>query len=267
MDSYSSRGVRKVTNIEELRIAFKQAVEISRTNTAVVEEFVEGRELTIDVYVEEGEAKLLCASELDKIGDQDRFVIYRTNYPAAVPDSVIEKVKDTAQKIADAFGLMNTPMLIQLITDGQNISVVEFCARTGGGDKFRLIKKVSGFDVVKAVVDLTLGIKPHVEQINIPQKYIVDEFLYCKPGRFDHLEGFEDALEKGLISEYFQLKTKGAECGEIRSSGDRAAYFTVETNSIEELKCKHKKVNEILRIVDDSGIDIMRHDLLEGFGI
>ena len=60
VDAYSSKGVRKVNNWEELKLAFDNAVEISRTNTAIVEEFVRGKEYTIDVYVEEGEAKVLC---------------------------------------------------------------------------------------------------------------------------------------------------------------------------------------------------------------
>lgn len=265
VDSYSSRGVRKVQNIDELRDAFDQAVEISRTNTAVVEEFVEGKELTVDVYVEEGVAHLLCVSELGKIGNEDRFVINRTNYPANVSGEVYGKVQDAAQKIATTFGLKNTPMLIQLITDGKTISVVEFCARTGGGDKFRLIEKVSGFDVVKAVVDLTLGEKPHVIPFEGEQKYIVNEFLYCKPGVFDHLEGFDEALEKGLITEYYQLKTKGAECGEIKSSGDRVAYFTIESDSWEELKTNHAETNKLIRVIDSEGRDFLRHDLVSTF--
>ena len=64
-------------------------------------------------------------------------------------------------------------------------------ARTGGGVKFRLIKKMTGFDVVKAVVDLTLGKKTHAE-VKKTDKKIINEFLYCIPGVLDHLEGFEE---------------------------------------------------------------------------
>lgn len=263
VDSYSSRGVRKVQSIDELKEAFAQAIEISRTNTAVVEEFVEGKELTVDVYVEQGVAHLLCVSELCKIGNEDRFVIYRTNYPAKVSSEVYKRVQIAAQKIATAFGLVNAPMLIQLITNEDNISIVEFCARTGGGDKFRLIEKVSGFDVVKAVVDLTLGEKPHVEKRDCKQKYIVDEFLYVDPGVFDHLEGFKEALGKGLITEYYQLKTKGTKCVEIKSSADRIAYFTIEAETYSELKKRHAATNCIIKAVDNKGEDILKHDLLK----
>lgn len=261
VDSYSSRGVRKVFNINELKAAIEAAVEISRTNTAIVEEYVEGEELTVDVYIEDEIAHTLCISNIDKIPENDRFVICRTRYPAQISDEVKKQVEVVAGQIAKAFNLRNSPMLVQLITDGEKVSVVEFCARTGGGDKFRLIKQVSNFDVIRAVVDLTLGKKPHVAPYQLPE-CIVNEFLYSEPGIFDHLEGFEELKDQGVISEYFQLKTKGIECGEIKSSGDRVAYYTIQAPTMNEVREKDKKANSVLKVVDSEGMDVLRHDLI-----
>lgn len=260
IDSYSSRGVRKVFNIEGLKDAFETAVNIGGTKTVIVEEYVEGEEITVDVYIENGEVHILCISNIDKIPGNDRFVICRTRYPAQINESVEKKIKDVSARIAKAFGLTNSPMLIQIITDGENISVVEFCARTGGGDKFRLIKQVSHFDVIKAIVDLTLGEKPHVEPYKLPE-CIVNEFLYLEPGIFDHLEGFDEMKKAGVISEYFQLKTKGTVCGEVKSSGDRVAYYTIQAQSMDEVRGRNKEANQSLRAVDVIGKDILRHDL------
>lgn len=264
VDSYSSRGVRKVFNINDFKSAFETAIEISRTNTAVVEEFVEGEELTVDVYIEDGQAHVLCISNIDKIPDNDRFVICRTRYPAQITDDVKEQVEAVAEQIARAFNLKNSPMLIQMITDGKSVSVVEFCARTGGGDKFRLIKQVSHFDVIKAVVDLTLGEKPHVIPYQLPE-CIVNEFLYAKPGTFDHIEGFEKMKEQGVISEYFQLKHEGTECGDVKSSGDRVAYYTIQAKSIDEVREKKEIINKAIRIIDSKGSDILFHNLIAAF--
>lgn len=263
VDSYSSRGVKKVFNYSELEEAFKNAVTISRTDTAVVEEFVEGRELTVDAYIENGQANVLCISELYKIPGNNKFVIYRAKCPADITDEVRALVKDAVCKIAKAFDLHDTPLLVQLITDGKGkISVVEFCARTGGGVKFRLIKKMTGFDVVKAVVDLTMGKKPHVE-IKENKNSIINEFLYCNPGVLDHLEGFEELKNEGIISEYYQLKAPGAEFKEILSSGDRVACFTVEDEDIERLKQKHAIAAKRVKAISKDGTDIIRHDLAE----
>ena len=143
VDSYSSRGVCKVNSITELTAAFDVAVNISRSKNAIVEEFVEGDEISVDVYVENGKAHVLCLTNLYKIGEDGKFIINRSCIPAKVSDDIAAQIADTAQKIADAFELKDTPMLIQLISNGKKISVVEFCARTGGGIKFLMIKKES----------------------------------------------------------------------------------------------------------------------------
>ena len=263
VDSYSSRGVRKVANSDELRSAFENAINISRTHMAIVEEFVSGKELSVDVYVENGKAHVLCISQLDKIPGADRFVINRCSFPAPITDKEKKMVEAASQQIAEAFGLFDSPMLVQLITTGDKISILEFCARTGGGDKFRLIKKATGFDVVKAVVDLTLGGKPHVKKSRYESKLIVDEFLYCVPGIFDHLEGFDSLLHNGVISEYFQLKQPGSELKEPSSSGDRVAYYTIQADSTDDLNSKRKIANATVRAVDVNGADLLRHDLIE----
>lgn len=262
VDCNSSKGVKKVWNLKELQTAFAEAVRLSRTDTALVETFVEGPELTVDVYVENGIAHVLSLSNNDKIAEEDKFVIFRTRYPAVSSDVIMGAVQKTAQQIVDAFGLKNCPMLIQMITDGKRVYVLEFSARTGGGVKYLLVKRVSGFDVIRAVVDLTLGLLPHVEYSAPENNYIANEFIYCKPGRFDRLEGFEALKAQGILSDYYLFKWRGAEFHSIDSSGDRVAGFTIQADTLEELQRKHNIAVRDLRVLDDQGKDMMRHDLL-----
>lgn len=262
VDCNSSKGVKRVENFEELENAFADAVRFSRTDTAIIEEFVEGVELSVDVYVEDGKANVLSVCKLDKIGEKDKFVIFRGWYPALEAEAVKEHIQQTAQQIADAFGLKNTPMLIQMMSDGKRVYVLEFSARTGGGVKYILIKKASGFDVIKAVVDLTRGEKPHLDENRPESKYMVNAFIYCKPGVFDHLEGFEELKQDGTMADYYVFKWKGAEFDTVGNSGDRVAGFTVQGDSIEELAEKYDRVNATVKVIGSNGEDIMRHDLL-----
>ncbi len=262
VDAYSSKGVRKALNKQELEEYFKQAAKISRSGDIIVEEFVGGEEISVDVYVEDGIAKILCVSNSEKINDADRFIIFRGRYPANTTPEIMNKIQKVAQQIADAFKLKDSPMLIQMINDGENVSVLEFCARTGGNMKYLLIKRACGFDVIKAVIDLTLGIKPHVEMKEPENKYIVNDFIYCSPGVFDRLDGFDELMEKQIISDYCALRPKGMNITTISSSSDRIAGFTVQADTIEEFNRKHRIAAKELKVFDQNGIDIMRHDLL-----
>ena len=264
-DAYSSRGVTRVESEEELRAALERALSFSREGKAIVEEFAEGDEVSVDVYIEDGVAHVLCLTSLYKIGGDGKFVINRSRVPALVSKSVEKEIEATAQKIADAFGLKNSPMLIQLIVGGERISVVEFCARTGGGVKFAMIKKHSGFDVVSAVVDLTVGEKPHVGEISTPVGITLNEFLYCKPGVLASLTGLPELSKEGVIKDYAVFKNVGASFGEINGSGDRVAYFSIEAKDEEELARLHAMANSGVKALDKDGQDILRHDLLDSF--
>ena len=262
VDCNSSKGVVKVLNDDELVEAFNKAVTYSRTDTAIIEEYIEGLELSVDVYVENGRATVLAVTNSDKINDEERFVIFRSKYPAVSRECIMSKISDAAQRIADAFRIKNAPMLIQLIVRDDDIFILEFSARTGGGVKHRLIQRICGFDVIKAVVDLTLGQIPHLEMKPAQSKYIVDEFIYCKPGVFERLENFDELTHEGVLSDFFLFKWKGAVFDTIENSGDRIAGFAIQADSISELREKHNIAVTKLKVLDSNGEDMMRHDLL-----
>lgn len=262
VDAYSSKGVRKCLNEAELRQHFAEAAQISRSGVVIVEEYVEGAELTVDFQIVDGKAHLLSASNTEKVNYADRFLAFRTRFPAAVSPATIERIKVIGQKIADAFQLKNSPMLIQLLTDDKKESVLEFSARTGGGAKYLLLKMASGFDPIAAVIDLTLGKRVEVGEVRSESKLITNEFLYGYPGFFDHLEGFEELKRDGVIAEYWQFKWKGAQVFGAATSSDRVASITIKADSYEDLVAKHNEAAKRVRMIDAEGRDIMRHDLM-----
>lgn len=266
VDCNSSKGVRKVQSTAELRIAFSAAVAMSRTNTAIIEEFIDGLELSVDVYVENGQAIVLDITESEKVEDDNRFIICRTWHPARISKDIRHQVGDVVQQIADAFQIEDSPMLVQMINSGKEISVLEFSARTGGGVKHLSIQRQTGVDVISAVIDLTLGKKPHISMAEPEWKYMLDEYIYCSPGTYDHLEGFEELKSNGILIDYYLFKWKGAEFGAIENSGDRIGGFTITAGSLEELARKHREANSSVKVVSAQGTDMMRHDLLKDFG-
>ena len=262
VDAYSSKGVRKVENLEELKLYYAEAQKISRSGGVIVEEYFQGEEISVDAFVINGKAKILTISNSEKVKDKDRFVIFRGRYPVAASEVVLKKIENIAQKIADGFGLVNAPLLIQLLNNGDDISVLEFCARTGGNMKWLLIKYSCGVDVITATIDITLGKEPNLEIKDTGHKIVVDDFIYCYPGMFDHFEGFDKMVEQGLINEFHPVRIKGTEMHGVTSSSDRIAGMNIVANSIEEFNEKEKKILESVKVVDINGIDIMRRDLL-----
>ena len=263
VDAYSSKGVKKVINENNLFVAFEEAKKFSRTKKVIVEEFFDGKEISVDLFVENGVARVLLISNSEKVEDNEHFAIFRGRFPAQISEAINDKIAAISQEIADAFGIKNAPMLIQMLTDGERVIVLEFCARTGGAMKWLLIQRASGVDVIKGVIDLTMGIKPTIEVHEPETKYIVNDFIYCKPGVYDHVEGFDEQLEKGNITDYRILRPKGWKfSGMVTSSTDRICGVTFQDDTLEGFNRKHREFVKNVRVVDVDGRDIMRHDLL-----
>lgn len=262
VDAYSSRGVRKAESLEELKQYYAEAQEISRSGGVIVEEFFNGDEISVDAFVVNGKAKILTVSNSEKVKDDNRFVIFRGRYPVAASDVVLNKIEDIAQKIADGFGLVNAPLLIQLLNNGDDVSVLEFCARTGGNMKWLLIKYSCGVDVITATIDITIGREPNLELKDTGHKIVVDDFIYCYPGIFDHLEGFEEMVEQGFINEFHPGRIKGKEMHGVTSSSDRIAGMNIVADSIEDFNRKEKIILQNVKVIDINGNDIMRKDLV-----
>ena len=262
VDAYSSKGVRKADNLEELKQYYEEAHQIGRSGRVIVEEYFSGEEISVDAFVVNGKARLLNVTNSEKVKDKDRFVIFRGRYPVKASDVVMKQIEEICQKIADGFGLVNAPLLVQLLHDGDKVSVLEFCARTGGNMKYLLIKYASGVDVIGATLDITLGQQPDLSQKFERHNVVVNDFVYCKPGVFDHFEGFEELEKEGVINEFHPVRLKGTQMRGVTSSSDRIAGMNIVADSIAEYNDKLKKINSRVKVLDADGNDIMRHDLL-----
>ncbi len=262
VDAYSSKGVRKAENLEELKQYYEEAHQIGRSGRVIVEEFFAGDEISVDAFVVDGKAKILNVTNSEKVKDKDRFVIFRGRYPVKASVVVMKQIEDICQKIADGFGLVNAPLLVQLLHDGDKVSVLEFCARTGGNMKYLLIKYASGVDVIGATLDITLGQTPDLSPKFERHNVVVNDFVYCKPGVFDHFEGFEELEKDGIINEFHPVRLKGTQMRGVTSSSDRIAGMNIVADTLDEYNAKRAKINASVKVVDVNGEDIMRHDLL-----
>lgn len=262
VDSNGSKGVKKVFCPDELDLSLREAFSFSISGDVIIEEFKSGEELSCDFYVEDGVAKILSITASRKIKENEKsFTIVQSYYPAPVAYSE-DKVCEIAQRIVDAWGLRDTPLLVQMIVDGDEYNVLEFSARMGGGSKYHLIQVLSGVDIMKVYVEMVMGKKPHVE----PQKQwnnAIMSYVYCKPGEFVSLKGFKELESSGDIESYFTYRMAPSTIAKSDTSSDRVAGFLIVGDSEAEVNMKLQRANENLAVLDKDGEDIMRHDLFK----
>ena len=260
VDSNGSKGVKKVENQKELNVYLQEAFKYSISGNVIVEEFNEGEEVSIDIYVENSSVKLLSIISLNKIKQNKKsFTIVQSHYPPSFEYNESEVIS-IAQKIVDSFGLHDTPLLIQAIQTPEGLKVVEFSARMGGGSKFKSIETFTGVNIMNVYVDMVMGNKPSV----LPKKLVNNAsmtFVYCNPGTFVKLSGFDDLVNEGIIKYYYTYKMPNTKIEKSDTSSDRVAGFMVVGDSENDVNSKVAYANSILKVLDENDVDIMKHDL------
>lgn len=259
VDCNSSKGVVKVFDEQEVKEAIANAILLSRTKTAVVEEFISGEEVSADFYIQGEEVKFLCTTKSNKIKNTTSFTITQSYYPV-INEAQEVKLVDIAGKIAKAFELKDTPLLVQLILHGDDFYVLEFSARMGGGSKHKVIETISGVDIMKVYVDRILGAKPKVNPRKMV-KYATMNYVYCNNGMFVSIEGREEIRKNKLIVADFQYKTENNLITKHETSGDRVMGYLVVADSLQEMAEKIRTIDNTLKIIDDKGNDIMIHNI------
>ena len=263
-DCNGSYGVKKVHDKKELECYFENAILASRTHRAIIEEYKKGIEVSVDAFILDGEVTLLMCSLINKKEvDASTSIIYQTLIPAPLSDNVLLHLKNIAHQIAVAFNLDNTPLLMQvIINDDDDINVIEFSARLGGGLKYRTIKAKTGFDVLHANVDCVLGNKIELDVFENPL-YYSRSHVYIYPSVFDHVEGIDSLIVNGIIEEFLPTKTKGMKVDGYFASRDRVGSFLVKGETLEELKEKINVAVEELRVYDVGGNEVMNREIFK----
>ena len=263
VDCNSSKGVKKIeAGDSDLENAIKTAVEFSRTKEAIIEEFVAGTEIGIDTFVVDGTAHVLMIKERRKVQKNHGGIqqILGCTWPLPGYEKVLSEAERIANGIAKAFELRNCALMIQAILQGDTISVIEFGARIGGGESFRIIKNSTGFDYVEAAICSFLG-EPIPLEYHKPEGFYADNFIYVKQCVFERIECPQALLSDETIAYLNELKLSGVEIGSQISSNNRVGVAVVRADTVDELYRKIEKTILALEVFDVEGNPVMRKDI------
>ncbi len=266
-DSTGSKGVRRANTISEVEIYFYKALKVSRNNKVIIEEFVEGKEIQIDCFISQNQARIIMIRQKNQIRLNGNFTMQSvgSSIPTELSKAGYEKIQTISNQIATVFNLNNTPLFIQAIIDKKdNVKVVEFAPRVGGGLSFRLIELYTGFDFLNASIDSFLNIKPTIE-IRESNFLLESVIIYSKEGIFDRITGHEKLLEENVIDEFFFFVSKGMQIGSDMSTKSRVGAFIIKAESKEELDRKILMAINELQVFDIDGTAIMRKDIYTKF--
>ena len=256
VDAYSSKGVRKADNAEEMLEYGMAALSFSRSGQGIAEEYCPGAEIQVDCVAIDGTAHVLMTRSKNTM-NQNAIELNScgSTVPAAMSEAENEQAAMLAQRICDAFGLVNTPFFYQARLHEGIISVLEFAPRIGGGLSFQMVKRAVGIDIVDLSIASFTGEPMDLSGRFEHTRHLATLLLYMEPGVFDRVEGLDGLLADGTVDYAAVLKKRGAVVTADRSSSNRAVTLLLTADSAEELTKKTQTARETIRILDADGTD------------
>lgn len=263
VDCNSSKGVHRADDDKSVLFFVRRALELSREKTAIIEEFKEGIEIQVDCFVDiYGNVQVLMTRDKRQQTNKTNKVLNSIGsyIPSQNINSLVLSVEEIAKRIANAFGLKNTMFFYQAIVKNENIHVLEFAPRIGGGLSSYLLEMYTGVDVIKAAVD---SWENNLVKMKILKKNQIfsTTLLYTKGGRIQSILGLDKLSEWENIVYTIVYKTAGTNLDTEMSSGNRVAAYVSVADNIDQITKINKSALEMIKVMNDDGEDILLRDI------
>ena len=205
-DSRGSRGVQRLSLLEDLAKAFVFARSHSPTERVMVEQYLDGPQVSTESVVVDGR----CYTP----GFSDRNYEYLERYapyfienggdlPSFLPAGTQEEVKDVVARAAAALGVTRGTVKGDIVVHGGKVHVIELAARLSGG--FFCTREIplnTGVDFVGSAIKVALG-EP-VDPVDLEpkyQKHVIQRYAFPKAGKVVAISGAEDARKIDGVAE------------------------------------------------------------------
>ena len=224
VDSGGSQGICKVETPDKLVAAYEYAVEYSRTSRAIVEEYVDGREFSVEYISHKGVHYFLQITDKVTSG-APRFVEMQHHQPANIPTSLWERIKTMVESALTALKIENSASHTEIKWNSNDeLYIIETGARMGGDFiTSDLVRLSTGYNFVDGAIKLAIN---QFEVPMFPKRMFSGVYFYSKL-----------APEVGEIIKQHEKWPEIIECEysdepltDVKSNADRRGYLLYQTS-------------------------------------
>lgn len=225
-DNAGSHGVAKVFSFAELLDNYEYAHSCSRHGKVIIEEFLDGPEVSVEVMVFGGEVHILQIT--DKITTEaPHFVEMGHTQPSQLSEDIQEKIRAVADAACKAIGIDKGPAHVEMKITSRGPVMIELGARMGGDCITSFLVPLStGIDMVGATIRVALGEEPIIK----PTIHCGSAIRYFEAptGTIKAFENIEKAKLFPGVKQITFTKGIGDESTPILCSNDRIGFVIAQ---------------------------------------
>lgn len=233
-DNSGSRGIDLLENFnaETVERAFEYSKQSSRSGDLMVEEYMEGPEVSVETLSVNGECHVIQITDKLTTG-APYFVEMGHSQPSRHSEEMKKKIEEVAIAANRAVGIENGPSHTEIKVTKDGPKVVELGARLGGDNiTTYLVPLSTGVNMVECCIKIALGEKPDLSKKY--EKASAIRYFDVEYGKIKNISGIEEAKAIQGVKQIFVVHGIGEIMNGIKSSGDRAGFVIAQSDSVEK---------------------------------
>lgn len=246
VDSSGSKGVDKITDINNIKTQFENAMKFSREKKVIIEEYVEmqGYQVAGDGFSVDGELVFRCFANdhFNKEG-LNPYVPISASFPYNRPERVHKKIHNEIQRLINLLGMKTGAYNFDIrIDNDENVYLMEIGPRNGGNYIPQVIKHATGIDLLEYTIKSAIGEDCSDLQMVEPSGYWSYFAVHSsKEGILTDIIIKDDVKKNNIVESYMNYKI-----------GDKIPAFTAANGSLGIFIMKFNSMNEMLQMMDNS---------------
>lgn len=246
-DNMGARGVMRIDNLNQISEGFHFAKEASPSGEIIVEEYMEGHELSIDA--------IIFNDEINITGVADRIIEYPPYFvetghtmPTSMPEETVKEACEIMKHGIHALGISIGAAKGDIKITSSGIMIGELAARLSGGFMSAYTYPLSsGVDLMRAAIEVALGQEPgNIEPVM--NRVSIERAIITKPGIVKKINGLEEALKVPFVDELFLNVKQGDRVTAPTSNVEKAGNIIATADTLKEAEDAVARCKELLNI-------------------
>lgn len=235
-DNSGSRGVKLCRDLKDFQECLEEALQYSKLDTVLVEEFIEGQEYSIESLHYEGKSEVIQFTE-KKTTEFPYNVELGHKQPADLTDEQKISIRNIIVKIGEALKFENCPSHTELKINEKGIFIIETSPRLGGDFITSTLTPLStGINLEEQLLHIAMGEDVDITTCRVEKASAVCFFSFPK-GKVSYISNDLYELSSWPCVHDFDLKLKlGDTINPITNSLNRYGHFLITGDSREDIE-------------------------------
>lgn len=266
-DSSGARGIKVCDNKEELASAYSNALSFSKTGSVIIEQFINGVEVTAFWMMQDGEPYFIGLGNRHVEKNQGLDVIglpVGYTYPSAYTKTYIDEISPKMARMLKDSGIENGLLFMQCVVDDGVPKVYDLGLRLTGTLEYYMFETICGYNPMEMLIRFAL-----TGSEGEPIKNKVDPYLngrygwnisfLMKPGIISNTVGLEEIKRvPGVINAVVEH-----EAGDEIKLSERGLLKQIccrvlgHSDTVDEMRDAIKRVTSIYQVLDANGESLL----------